>query len=95
MFNLNLKLILVGDLTENIPDIVSKEWEGSLETEGKILSIEKCWSNFGQKLYDVTENSCKFHMKSYKTTATGKWMGPSAVTTEGFIFEISALLKVQ
>ncbi|WP_261793435.1 DUF3604 domain-containing protein [Fusobacterium varium] len=72
------------------PDIKSRNWSGSLSTEGKILSIEKCWSNFGQRLYDVTDNSCKFDLTSYKTTATGKWMGPSAVTTEGFIFEISA-----
>lgn len=75
------------------PDIVSKNWHGSLKTSGKILSIEKCWSNFGQKLYNVTENSCEFDITSYKTTATGKWMGPSAVTTEGFIFEISAPLE--
>lgn len=70
------------------PDIESKKWKGSLHTYGKILSVEKCWSNFGQELVNVTENSCEFDITSYKTTATGKWMGPSAVTTEGFIFEI-------
>lgn len=70
------------------PDIESKHWTGSLYTPGKLLSIEKCWSNFGQKLENVTDNSCDFEITSYKTTATGKWMGPSAITTEGFIFEI-------
>ena len=71
------------------PDIASRNWSGKLEVpNGKLLSIEKCWSNFGQSLHDVTENSCEFDMTSYKTTATGKWMGPSAVTTEGFIFEV-------
>ena len=70
------------------PDIESREWHGSLYTPGKLLSIEKCWSNFGQELKNVTDNSCDFDITSYKTTATGKWMGPSAVTTEGFIFEI-------
>lgn len=70
------------------PDIESRHWVGSLKTNGKLVSIEKCWSNFGQKLENVTDNSCDFELTSYKTTATGKWMGPSAITTEGFIFEI-------
>mgnify|MGYP001177945006 CR=1 FL=1 len=70
------------------PDIKQRLWQGSLDTTGKIITIEKTWSNFGQKLYNVTENHCDFDITSYKTTATGKWMGPSAVTTEGFIFEI-------
>ncbi len=69
-------------------DIDSKQWHGKLITNGKILSIEKCWSNFGQDLKNITENSCEFEMTSYKTTSSGKWMGPSAITTEGFIFEI-------
>ncbi len=70
------------------PDIESKNWKGSLQTTGKLVSVEKCWSNFGQDLKNVTNNRCEFEITSYKTTATGKWMGPSAVTTEGFIFEI-------
>lgn len=70
------------------PDIESRHWVGSLKTNGKLISIEKCWSNFGQELTNVTDNSCDFEVTSYKTTASGKWMGPSAVTTEGFIFEI-------
>jgi len=70
------------------PDIESRVWKGSLHTTGQLLSIEKCWSNFGQKLENVTVSSCDFQITSYKTTATGKWMGPSAITTEGFIFEI-------
>ena len=70
------------------PDIESRKWTGKLETSGKLISIEKCWSNFGQELYQVEDNSCEFDLTTYKTTASGKWMGPSAVTTEGFIFEI-------
>ena len=70
------------------PDIDKKLWMGKLSTTGKIISIEKCWSTFGQRLYDVNESSCQFELTTYKSTATGKWMGPSAVTTEGFIFEI-------
>lgn len=67
-----------------------KEWTGRLETEGKLLSVEKCWNNFGQELVKQDESSCDFTMTTYQSTATGKWMGPSNVTTEGFIFEIEA-----
>lgn len=52
--------------------------------------MEKCWNNFGQDLVKQDENSCDFTMTTYQSTATGKWMGPSNVTTEGFIFEIEA-----
>ena len=38
----------------------------------------------------MDENSCEFEMTTYQSTATGKWMGPSNVTTEGFIFEVEA-----
>ena len=69
-------------------DIESKKWHGKVYTPGKIISIEKCWSNFGQSLNEIDEHSCEFSLKTFKTTASGKWMGPSAVTTEGFIFEI-------
>lgn len=74
------------------PDIDNRTWHGRLEVPGKLHSIEKCWSNFGQSLHDVTDHSCEFDLTSYKTTATGKWMGPSAVTTEGFIFEVETNL---
>lgn len=67
-----------------------KQWTGRLETEGKLLSIEKCWNNFGQEIVNQNENSCDFSMTTYQSTATGKWMGPSNVTTEGVIFEIEA-----
>lgn len=69
-------------------DIESKAWHGVLYTPGKLISIEKCWSNFGQEITNITENSCEFNLTSYKTTSSGKWMGPSAITNEGFIFEI-------
>ena len=40
------------------------------------------------KLYDVTDDSCKFHMTTYMSTTTGHWMGPSTVVKEGFVFEV-------
>ena len=72
------------------PDIQKKEWIGTLNTSGKICSIEKCWTSIGQWINKVDDNSCEFGLTTRKTTQSGKWMGPSPVTTEGFVFEIEA-----
>ncbi|MGI5947430.1 MAG: hypothetical protein ACOX8K_08505 [Lachnospiraceae bacterium] len=69
-------------------DMLVREWDGSLTVPGRLVSIEKAWNSYGQKLYDVTDNSCKFHMTTYMSTATGHWMGPSTVVKEGFVFEV-------
>ncbi|HHW03898.1 MAG TPA: hypothetical protein GXX35_14010 [Thermoanaerobacterales bacterium] len=72
------------------PDIQNKIWNGSLKTSGSIKSIEKCWSSFGQSLNLLDDSYCRFKLTTRKTTQSGKWMGPSPVTTEGFVFEIEA-----
>lgn len=79
-----------GPDTRVYPDITKKNWNGKIETTGEILSIEKCWSSFGQRLINVDKKSCEFQLTTYKSSQTGKWMGPSPVLTEGFIFEIKA-----
>lgn len=72
------------------PDITMKKWKGSLNTSGEIISIEKCWTSYGQKLIWDKKDQCEFELATYKTSQSGKWMGPSPVTTESFIFEIKA-----
>ena len=72
------------------PDAICRVWNGLLKVDGKLLGVEKCWNNFGQELTSQTEDSCEFSLTTYQSTATGKWMGPSNVTTEGFIFEVEA-----
>lgn len=67
-----------------------KNWTGSLKVDGRLLDIEKCWNNYGQEIIRRDESGCDFSVKTYQSTATGKWMGPSNVTTEGFIFEVEA-----
>lgn len=68
---------------------LSKEWNGQLTVpDGRILSIEKAWNTYGQRLYDVTDNSCRFRLTTHMATETGHWMGPSKVVKEGFVFEI-------
>lgn len=74
-------------------DMLVKEWVGGLETSGKIVSIEKAWNSYGQKLEKVTEYKCEFQMTTYMSTTTGHWMGPSTVVKEGFIFEIEGKKK--
>jgi len=69
-------------------NMLMRKWHGSLEVPGKIVSIEKCFNSFGQKLYDVTEKSCQFDMTTFMSTTTGHWMGPSTVVKEGFVFEV-------
>lgn len=69
-------------------DILTKKWHGSLRVPGRICSIEKCFNSFGQRLNAVSERSCEFDLTTYMSTATGHWMGPSAVMKEGFVFEV-------
>lgn len=69
-------------------DILPKLWNGSLEVPGRLLSIQKCWNNYGQKISEVTEKSCRFDLTTYMTTTTGHWMGPSTVQKQSFICEI-------
>lgn len=79
-----------GPDTRVYPDLITRLWKGRLDVDGKLLSVEKCFNNFGQELVSVDEKGCDFSLTTYQSTATGKWMGPSNVTTEGFIFEVEA-----
>ena len=74
-------------------DIVSKVWVGSLQTKGEIISVEKCWNSFGQKIISQSAKQLNFELTTYKTTQTGKWMGTAGVNTEGFIIEIETRIE--
>ncbi|WP_202906850.1 DUF3604 domain-containing protein [Abyssisolibacter fermentans] len=74
-------------------DIEKKIWQASLKVDGKILSIEKCFTNFGQEINNVEDDRCDFTLTTYKSSATGKWMGPSPVENEALIFEVEAPLE--
>ena len=70
------------------PDMTEKKWRGSLKTNGKILSVIPCFSTFGQKEIEKNDHEFTFEFCTHANSASGRWMGPSAVTTEGFVFEI-------
>ena len=57
-------------------DMLAREWDGSLEAP-RLVSVERAWNSFGQRLFDVTDRGCRFHMTTYMSTTTGHWMGPS------------------
>lgn len=71
-------------------DIKDKNWNCAVETEGKILDIEKCWTSYGQKITKLEEKRCEFSLLTKQSSQSGKWMGPAPVTSEGFIFEMEA-----
>lgn len=79
-----------GPNTKVFKEHVKRQWSGRLKTVGKIISIENCFTAPGQDLKCNKENEAEFTLTTYKSTQTGKWMGPSPVTLEGFIFEIEA-----
>lgn len=74
------------------PEFKERKWKGSLRTEGKLVHCTPCFSTFGQSVTGRSEHSFDFILTTHSNTASGKWMGPSAVTTEGFIFEVEGTL---
>ena len=70
------------------PEFTERVWKGMIKTPGKILTVTPCFSTFGQSIDNQTDNELDFTLTTHSTTATGKWMGPSSVTTEGFQIEI-------
>lgn len=72
-------------------DLTYKNWHGLLKIkDGTIIDVEKCWSNYGQKIVRRDDYECEFDLTTYQSTSTGKWMGNCVVANEGFIFEIEA-----
>lgn len=65
-----------------------RQWQGELLVDGQLLSIEKQYNHFGQKLYNVTENSCCFDLTTHMPAHGSNWMRSARVETEGFVFEV-------
>lgn len=70
------------------PDQLSKHWVGSLQVPGRLVSVEKCWNNYGQKLYNQTKTGCEFELTTSMRGDGDHWMGASGARTEGFVFEV-------
>lgn len=78
-----------GPDTRVFPDITTRVWQGSLNTTGRIIDVEKCWTAMGQSL-KVDKSSAEFSLTTHKTTQTGKWMGPSPIENQALVFHIEA-----
>lgn len=82
-----------GPDTRIYHDIKHRNWNGSIGiTHGSIESIEHCFYHLNQRITQVSSCCIDFELTSYKTTASGKWMGLSEVETEGLIIEIAGSL---
>lgn len=77
------------------PEFISRKWLGHLETDGILKSVTPCFSTFGQSIDLQNDKECNFSLTTHSNTTTGKWMGPSAVTTEGMYFEIEGTLNTK
>lgn len=62
-------------------NIGEKVWKGILKTDGKIVSIEKCWKNLGQDLEILDTHTAKFTFTTFP-------YGNKVLETEALIFEI-------
>lgn len=82
-----------GPNLKTYPGIKEKKWLANITTTGQLLDIEKCWASIGQKIRTFTKNQCELEVTTRKTTQSGKWMGPSPVTTESFVLEIKGNLE--
>lgn len=69
-------------------DMIIKNWDFEISTDAEIISAEKAWNSFGQEVIYEDKHNCKYKLKSYMSTQSGHWMGPSAVSKEGFVFNI-------
>lgn len=78
-----------GPNVKYFPDATSRLWEGSLETEGRVVSVEPVFSSFENRFEVVGESRVEFTAKSQKTCGT-HWMSDSAMRTEGLVFELEA-----
>lgn len=74
-------------------NLTKRLWEGTLSTNGSIVSVEKCWSNLGQKVLYQDSHKFDFGMTTYKSSHSGKWMGQAPVVSEGFIIEFEGKLS--
>lgn len=80
-----------GPNVRYFPDATSRRWEGSLETEGRVVGVEPIFSSFENRFKMVGERRVDFVALSQKKVGT-LWMGDGAMRTEGFVFELEAPL---
>ncbi|MEG0294305.1 hypothetical protein [Enterococcus sp.] len=78
-----------GPNVKFFPHIFQKQWEGSVETSGKILSVEPIFNSFNND-FTIEDNQKRVHFNCLSQKATGEdhWMRDASMKNEGFIVEI-------
>ncbi len=74
------------------PEYDTKIWDGKLSTNGKLISVERCFNSFNQKVLKQNKKECFFHLETHKSAKDGGWMGVDGIETEGLIFEIESAI---
>jgi len=71
-----------GARPADIPEQPPRDWEGSIEIpNGCIVSVEKCWRNFGQYVDKLPQKQCNFGFLT-------KQSGSHALPNEATLFEL-------
>lgn len=73
-------------------DITSRVWNIDIKSDADIIEMEPAFSNFQSEIKSFDKNHVVFDLNTYKTSHSGKWMGETPVTPEGYIFEFEGKL---
>lgn len=77
-----------GPTSEEVPGSPPREWEGCLRmSEGRVVSVEKCWRNSGQWVEGSGGQLCRFVFR------TGEYSPEGRDPSEALIFEVEARLS--
>ena len=79
-----------GPDTRIYPDMLMHLWSGCIHTEGKILSVEKCWHHYEEKIRQISSNTVQFDLTTWQSGKSDKWMANDSAVPEGFILEMEA-----
>ncbi len=78
-------------------EIESKVWKGRLQlSEGRIIAVEPCFTNFGQRIKQVSRHACEFTFTSQPSMPLNNLLARHHRTNvQGAIVEFEACLESQ
>lgn len=79
-----------GPDPKSFPESITKQWQGSLTTSGKIMSIEPVYNSFDNDFTVDDEQHATFTATTHQPVANDGWMRDNSLKNEGFIFELEA-----
>ena len=78
-------------------EIEGKVWKGRLQlSEGRIIGVEPCFTDFGQKIEQVSSHACEFEFTSHPSMPSNKLLARHHRTNlQGAIIEFEASIASQ